>query len=94
MPRLIPTHAGKHGAGLLRADQPGLIPAHTGKTWNHSTTTETAAAHPRSRGENVTQLAPGELINGSSPLTWGKHSGPPEIECRSGLIPAHVGKTR
>ena len=70
-----------------------LIPAHAGKTACDATSTTTARAHPRSRGENgylsvfrVTGL-------GSSPLTRGK-----PVEDVSGrdagrLIPAHAGKT-
>ena len=50
-------------------------------------------AHPRSRGENVTQLAPGELSNGSSPLTRGKRRRGCSRTGRRGLIPAHAGKT-
>ena len=38
-------------------------------------------------------LAKPQLTDGSSPLTRGKLSGPPEIASRSGLIPAHAGKT-
>ena len=33
-----------------------------------------AAAHPRSRGENTCGLARADMVEGSSPLTRGKHA--------------------
>ena len=81
----IPTQAQRPGHGL--------IPAHAGKTACDATSTTTARAHPRSRGENC--VVPAELIPraGSSPLTRGKptfwHAG----VLVGGLIPAHAGKT-
>ena len=51
------------------------------------------AAHPRSRGENETQLKALARQIGSSPLTRGKQG--ECLDCRvcSRLIPAHAGKT-
>ena len=50
-------------------------------------------AHPRSRGENPRRgLASGSRA-GSSPLTRGKPCDHPPPARRSGLIPAHAGKT-
>ena len=50
-------------------------------------------AHPRSRGENDDDVREERHAVGSSPLTRGKpcHAGLPQY--RSGLIPAHAGKT-
>ena len=76
--------------GLLLS---GLIPAHAGKTSRATSITNTAAAHPRSRGENrPTRLSTASRL-GSSPLTRGKPycgCGPADL---GGLIPAHAGKT-
>ena len=50
-------------------------------------------AHPRSRGENASDLTVPPRAAGSSPLTRGKPRGnlsPPDA---SRLIPAHAGKT-
>ena len=71
----------------------GLIPAHAGKTLPMGTGGSSAAAHPRSRGENALDRKRAITTRGSSPLTRGK----PWRCCRSlvdqGLIPAHAGKT-
>ena len=72
----------------------GLIPAHTGKTRNHSTAHRRPEAHPRSRGENFDGQAPGADGQGSSPLTWGKCDVLLRALSGPGLIPAHTGKTR
>ena len=50
-------------------------------------------AHPRSRGENQSFFDLAVNGNGSSPLTRGKPSGAFCSAPRSGLIPAHAGKT-
>ena len=54
----------------------------------------TVWAHPRSRGENIARIGLAGGVRGSSPLTRGKPSGPLGSRGRSGLIPAHAGKTR
>ena len=71
-----------------------LIPAHAGKTAPGPTPARGWAAHPRSRGENITWIA--QLITscGSSPLTRGKLSLPVDATQAHRLIPAHAGKTR
>ena len=76
------------GAGVSR-----LIPAHAGKTELQASACPTAAAHPRSRGENEAVTAHRVETEGSSPLTRGKldAEGPPAVRGR--LIPAHAGKT-
>ena len=58
--------------GLLLS---GLIPAHAGKTSRATSITNTAAAHPRSRGENVCTTRSRCPKLGSSPLTRGKLGG-------------------
>ena len=72
----------------------GLIPAHAGKTQRSRSSSVHFGAHPRSRGENGTQRAPFRARSGSSPLTRGKPPVGAGGHDRSGLIPAHAGKTR
>ena len=72
----------------------GLIPAHAGKTRTRNEPASNDPAHPRSRGENraFDVLAVGRM--GSSPLTRGKRATATVRLSRTGLIPAHAGKTR
>ena len=51
----------------------GLIPAHAGKTRRQAAHQRHEPAHPRSRGENIISDKVRQLMNGSSPLTRGKH---------------------
>ena len=67
-----PLTRGKQKLPQLQAPQPGLIPAHAGKTesgWNYHAVNR---AHPRSRGENPGCDTVRPLTAGSSPLTRGK----------------------
>ena len=50
-------------------------------------------AHPRSRGENISEDHGRRIAQGSSPLTRGKRNRPKSADQRPGLIPAHAGKT-
>ena len=50
----------------------GLIPAHAGKTMSAVFCSAAAAAHPRSRGENLISTKGTARSEGSSPLTRGK----------------------
>ena len=49
-----------------------LIPAHAGKTSEAPIERHGRAAHPRSRGENLTEFTHYASVTGSSPLTRGK----------------------
>ena len=71
----------------------GLIPAHAGKTQDHDGENEGGEAHPRSRGENGANDFLRTLVQGSSPLTRGKHCVELRVRLIVGLIPAHAGKT-
>ena len=71
----------------------GLIPAHAGKTMAIPPSGRRKWAHPRSRGENSGQMTSAVMRNGSSPLTRGKRCRALYPFARSGLIPAHAGKT-
>ena len=86
------TRGKPHHLGCDVSD-PGLIPAHAGKTAAQWSAIAAGTAHPRSRGENGDGQAVCPACVGSSPLTRGKHidgvAGGPCL----GLIPAHAGKT-
>ena len=70
-----------------------LIPARAGKTDSFHACLASAAAHPRSRGENRGGRAMTAFDPGSSPLARGKLVGLLS-SCQSvGLIPARAGKT-
>ena len=71
----------------------GLIPAHAGKTHDRWPSRLLLGAHPRSRGENHSPLSAPASAVGSSPLTRGKRNGRDVGSRRTGLIPAHAGKT-
>ena len=71
----------------------GLIPAHAGKTTATTSTALPPRAHPRSRGENHYFVECPLRSTGSSPLTRGKRNGRDGGSRRTGLIPAHAGKT-
>ena len=67
-----PLTRGKHGERGLLWDDPGLIPAHAGKTSPPPTRPPLPWAHPRSRGENISAGGSSRSSPGSSPLTRGK----------------------
>ena len=70
-----------------------LIPAHAGKTSTAIARPPRSGAHPRSRGENVPPGPRRVWIEGSSPLTRGKHPHGIHRVPVWRLIPAHAGKT-
>ena len=72
-----PLTRGKRAGGPCARGRRRLIPAHAGKTWSGRPRTRSRAAHPRSRGENVTMDRICGDVRGSSPLTRGK-------QCRAG----------
>ena len=51
-------------------------------------------AHPRSRGENLSEYGGFTCVLGSSPLTRGKRTNSDDDQANRGLIPAHAGKTK
>ena len=71
-----------------------LIPTHAGKTNPLQQPKASARAHPQSHGENLGFNRQSPLIQGSSPLTQGKHLGTRSRGRAGRLIPAHAGKTR
>ena len=88
-----PLTRGKPVTGIEIDTTEGLIPAHAGKTSTICAIAFWKAAHPRSRGENFMCSAGLPRMNGSSPLTRGKHRPYWTPARRKGLIPAHAGKT-
>ena len=89
-----PLTRGKPKQLNIGAPAPRLIPAHAGKTAPGACSGLQGAAHPRSRGENNPTTATFLAERGSSPLTRGKQLRASRPFARSGLIPAHAGKTR
>ena len=88
-----PLTRGKHVNSELCPHGRGLIPAHAGKTPSVLGSPRPPPAHPRSRGENEMSDHVREVAAGSSPLTRGKRERRRGSGARSGLIPAHAGKT-
>ena len=88
-----PLTRGKHCCFLSGFGGSRLIPAHAGKTSGAGFPCHSDAAHPRSRGENMVRLGQYADALGSSPLTRGKPRQATDPRDRSGLIPAHAGKT-
>ena len=88
-----PLTRGKHARGSRAAADPGLIPAHAGKTSPETSDKDVVTAHPRSRGENPPEGLKGSQNAGSSPLTRGKLRSSQSDRLSGGLIPAHAGKT-
>ena len=88
-----PLTRGKHRRSDGEHLGPGLIPAHAGKTVGLGPPFRSAAAHPRSRGENARRGEPAGGGWGSSPLTRGKRVTEAVDLAANGLIPAHAGKT-
>ena len=88
-----PLTRGKRDLEVLGSPLAGLIPAHAGKTTPDRPSPSASWAHPRSRGENGTRSDLAYVTEGSSPLTRGKLVNVLVGQTRSGLIPAHAGKT-
>ena len=88
-----PLTRGKLPVLRLELASAGLIPAHAGKTGAGLRVGEGHRAHPRSRGENAVARNFSIHRLGSSPLTRGKLAGGNAETFKSGLIPAHAGKT-
>ena len=88
-----PLTRGKHVQRDVDFHDPGLIPAHAGKTPGSSKARQLSRAHPRSRGENSSPSRIRSSGLGSSPLTRGKRAHWEAQTKRLGLIPAHAGKT-
>ena len=88
-----PLTRGKHLQSSQLHRRPGLIPAHAGKTCVRVEDRSERGAHPRSRGENGSDLRRSVAGSGSSPLTRGKRYHPDDMYAAYRLIPAHAGKT-
>ena len=88
-----PLTRGKRRRYRIRGSDPGLIPAHAGKTSERTEYLKRGRAHPRSRGENSTAVSSATVSKGSSPLTRGKQAHAAMRVVNRRLIPAHAGKT-
>ena len=89
-----PLTRGKRDNDVSGRRQARLIPAHAGKTSSPPSWEPGRAAHPRSRGENFLIVNVERKVDGSSPLTRGKHQTDRVRIHSRGLIPAHAGKTQ
>ena len=69
-----PLARGKRSGCLITLDHDGLIPARAGKTYSPHTWLKSVGAHPRSRGENASEIARKKRRGGSSPLARGKRN--------------------
>ena len=74
-------------------DTAGSSPLTRGKPPTPCSALAATGAHPRSRGENPSEIPFLESRAGSSPLTRGKRRLRRGRAQRHGLIPAHAGKT-
>ena len=87
-----PLTRGKPGNHRLLRWEPGLIPAHAGKTGRRDSRRVRKAAHPRSRGENRPSCPWRPVREGSSPLTRGKPTANTRTESRSAAHPRSRGE--
>ena len=71
----------------------GLIPARAGNTRCALARGLGGRAHPRSRGEHVSELRKLREVVGSSPLARGTHHADLDSVSEIGLIPARAGNT-
>ena len=88
-----PRMRGKQSSKPAMPFRAGLIPAHAGKTWTHTTLRPGGRAHPRACGENHRRRPLSRLGLGSSPRMRGKPRAGALARWGVGLIPAHAGKT-
>ena len=88
-----PHARGKPGIGCVECEPVGLIPACAGKTFLPTSFMPPIRAHPRMRGENMSELVTFGLAPGSSPHARGKRPCISHSFMYSGLIPACAGKT-
>ena len=89
-----PLTRGKLDHVIPISQEPGLIPAHAGKTRSADIDQVGCRAHPRSRGENRRAAVLPRNRGGSSPLTRGKPRARATTALSARLIPAHAGKTK
>ena len=93
LPGSSPRMRGKRIWRRIRMPLRRLIPAHAGKTPSSLAGIRRCKAHPRACGENVFENAGGVVGEGSSPRMRGKRWRGLWRRLRTGLIPAHAGKT-
>ena len=68
-----PLTRGKRVGAMFDLSVCGLIPTHAGKTYLAALSPPKKGAHPHSRGENLEEHLRRTEVEGSSPLTRGKH---------------------
>ena len=87
-----PRIRGKCSTPPNTADEPGTIPANTGKIGSGSPLPARPGDHPREYGENATTAANSGVEGGPSPRIRGKYRSARRQTRRLGTIPANTGK--
>ena len=88
-----PLARGLHGAGVLLARLPGIIPARAGFTCGRSSPPRSPRDHPRSRGVYPPEPRGQRGARGSSPLARGLRAGRRPHLLDQRIIPARAGFT-
>ena len=88
-----PRMRGKLSAHLYSSGEFGITPAHAGKTLSACRTTTSSRDHPRACGENLVENDVKMLDAGSPPRMRGKRLRLIVPLSRTGITPAHAGKT-
>ena len=89
-----PRMRGKHARSIEITYNPGITPAHAGKTRQQKTAPPAGQDHPRACGENKTQWSPTRNQPGSPPRMRGKPDGVAVGAALERITPAHAGKTQ
>ena len=92
-PGSSPLARGTRVDGMERVLLLRFIPARAGNTHPGSTTPNSSAVHPRSRGEHSSRNAASMPLNGSSPLARGTQTGRERARSFIRFIPARAGNT-
>ena len=93
-PGLIPAHAGKTRLQVRVLSEARAHPRSRGENiCPRCLTDRQEGSSPLTRGKHPVPLQPNQVAGGSSPLTRGKRNGRDGGSRRTGLIPAHAGKT-
>ena len=89
-----PRMRGKPGHGRLSFVLYRITPAHAGKTITLATLRTLLQDHPRACGENPLIVFQSTAPGGSPPRMRGKRHQKIRYHYRSGITPAHAGKTQ
>ena len=88
-----PRMRGKPSKSYAYNSRVRITPAHAGKTPPRVGAGQLTGDHPRACGENLRTLRAVILLSGSPPRMRGKHCPFCSYKYRTGITPAHAGKT-